>query len=82
MAASAVTLSIGGDDFDDGVCEGTSVRVTEDSEMLVYPESRYTTGQSPMPIYLPTNELLLAMMRACIHVESPDQLWINKLGWE
>ena len=50
--------------------------------MLVYPESRYTSEQSPAPIYLPTNELLLAMMRACIYVEKPEQLWINRQGWD
>ena len=42
----------------------------------VYPNSRYTEGNSPYCIYLPCREVLLKLMRACIKVKTPGDLWI------
>ena len=35
----------------------------------VYPDSRYTPGNSPFCIYLPNSEIFLKLMRACIKVK-------------
>ena len=44
----------------------------------VYPDSRYTEGNSPFCIYIPCKEVMLKLMRACIKVTEPDNLWILK----
>jgi hypothetical protein len=43
----------------------------------VYPESRLVKGLSPYAIYIPNKEIMLKMMRACIQVKSPEDLWFN-----
>ena len=44
----------------------------------VYPDSRYTPGNSPYCIYIPNKEIMLKLMRACIRVKKIENLWINK----
>lgn len=44
----------------------------------VYPESRYTPGNSPYCIYIPNKEVMLKLMRACIKVKKIEDLWIIK----
>ena len=46
----------------------------------VYPDSRYTPGNSPYCVYMPCKEVMLKMMRACIEVKDPAKLWIMKKG--
>ena len=53
------------------------MRITEDFTTLVYPDSRFPPDSSPASIYLPTNDMILTMMRACIEVKEPEDLWIN-----
>lgn len=43
----------------------------------VYPEFRYRKGFSPHAIYIPTQEMMIKIMRACIGVKRPADLWIN-----
>lgn len=43
----------------------------------VYPEFRYKKGFSPYCIYIPTKEMMLKIMRACIGVKKKEDLWIN-----
>lgn len=43
----------------------------------VYPEYKYSFGQCPMLIYIPKKEIMLKMMRACIAIKRPHELWIN-----
>ena len=43
---------------------------------LAYKIGRYNDDESPTCIYLPTRQLLFKMMRACIGVEEPEELWI------
>ena len=43
----------------------------------VYPESRYIKGFSPYVIYIPKKEIMLKMMRACIEIKRPEDLWFN-----
>ena len=69
------------DDYDDEICVGDSVSITEDQTQLVYPESRYLIDSQPACIYLPTNDMILTMMRASILVEKPEDLWINNQGF-
>ena len=43
----------------------------------VYPEFRYVNGNAPHSIYIPRKEIMLKIMRACIGVKKPEDLWIN-----
>ena len=45
---------------------------------MVYPDSRYIDGNSPVAVYIPTPEVMLKMMRACIEVKDPKDLWIHQ----
>ena len=47
-------------------------------EDRVYPDSRYTEGNSPYCIYIPVKEVMLKLMRACIKVKDPADLWVMK----
>ena len=38
----------------------------------VYMGSRYTPGQSPRTLYIPSKLMMLKMMRACVEVKTPD----------
>ena len=60
------------DDVPDGLKTPSTV------EDKVYPEGRYIPGQSPSCIYIPAKEIMLKMMRACIKVSKPDELWLFK----
>ena len=46
----------------------------------VYPCIRYTEGNSPYCIYIPSREVMLKLMRACIKVKKPEDLWINQVN--
>ena len=45
---------------------------------FVYPKTRLSEQRSPLTIYLPTKEVMLKLMRACIGVQAIDQLWFNQ----
>ena len=45
---------------------------------LVYNESRYIEGFSPYCIYIPKKEIMVKIMRACIAVKCPHDLWIHQ----
>jgi len=47
-------------------------------EDRVYPNSRYVKGNSPYCIYIPCKEVMLKLMRACVQVKDPEELWIMK----
>ena len=64
-------LITGSLDDGDNMCIPTKV------DDWVYPESRYVEGLSPFVIYIPKKEIMLKMMRACIEVKKPEDLWIN-----
>ena len=49
----------------------------EDKNELVYDESYYKEEYSPRIIYLPSKLVMIKMMRACIGVDKPQNLWIN-----
>jgi len=42
----------------------------------VYPDTRYTPGNSPYCIYIPCKEVMLKLMRACIKVKHAEHLWV------
>ena len=42
----------------------------------VYHQSRYKKENSPYCIYMPSKEIMLKIMRACIKVDKPEDLWI------
>lgn len=41
---------------------------------LVYPASKYVTERSPSCIYLPSDQLMLRMLRASLFIDSPKEL--------
>ena len=43
----------------------------------VYAETRYRPEYSPLSIYIPNNELMFKLMRACIAVRNPTDLWFQ-----
>ena len=43
---------------------------------LVYQAQRYIEDCSPMCVYIPSNEVLFKMMRACIGCDNVEDLWI------
>ena len=48
-----------------------------DCNFHVYPPSRMTE-EMPRPIYIPKKELMFIMMRSCIDIRKPEDLWVNK----
>ena len=48
----------------------------------VYPDSRYMKGNSPYTIYIPSKEIMLKLMRACIKVKKVEDLWIYNQNLE
>lgn len=45
---------------------------------LVYHESRYNAKYSPYVIYLPTDDVMFKLMRACLDCKTESELWINR----
>ena len=45
----------------------------------IYPKSRVSDPENmPKSIYIPKREMMFTMMRACVGVESEDDLFFNK----
>lgn len=57
--------------------DGDNMTLPTKIDDWVYPESRYIEGFSPYVIYIPKKEIMMKMMRACIEVKKPEDLWIN-----
>ena len=47
---------------------------------LVYKRDRYFAEHSPLHIYIPRKEIMFKLMRACVAVQTPEELWFNKKG--
>ena len=45
---------------------------------IVYPLSRYVQGQAPAPIYIPSKEIMINLMRACVSCGNEQELWIHQ----
>jgi len=54
------------------------LKLPEGPDDRVYPDSRYTKGNSPYCIYIPCREIMLKLMRACIKVKHAEHLWVMK----
>ena len=46
---------------------------------LAYPTNAYRENISPHVHYFPSRLLMFKMMRACINIQSSNDLWFNKL---
>lgn len=46
-------------------------------ESQVYPASRFTS-QSPRCIFIPSKQVMLKLIKACMGCESPNDLWFNR----
>ena len=55
----------------------TTFAIPQSDKDLVYRIDRYVKGNSPNAIYFPSKMVLFKIMRACIDVQSADQLWFN-----
>ena len=42
-----------------------------------YQYCRYVKEHSPACLYIPSKQVMFKLMRACIHVEGPQDLWFN-----
>ena len=51
----------------------------EDDSNLKYPEHRYEYKNSPMCVYIPSDLVLMKMMRACCYLKSAEEspYWIE-----
>ena len=67
------------DEFIKGsVDDGDGMQMPTVPTDLVYFKTRYIEGFSPYCIYIPKKEIMLKLMRACIEVKKPEDLWINQ----
>ena len=57
--------------------DGHNLVLPSKVEDLVYPKQRYVKEHSPFQIYIPRKEVMIKMMRACINVTEPEDVWIN-----
>jgi hypothetical protein len=44
---------------------------------LVYDRSRFGEN-SPLCIFIPSKEVMVKIMKACIGLENPEDLWFNQ----
>jgi hypothetical protein len=49
-------------------------------ENLIYPEYKYSKEMSPLCVYIPSKQLLLKILRACMGVEEVKELWFNRVN--
>ena len=59
-----------------GPSDPRGVHLPVDADDQIYPESRFDSGTSPTVIYIPSRDVMSKMMRACIGVTDPKDLWI------
>lgn len=43
----------------------------------IYAEYRYIEGFAPTVVYIPNSQVMMKMMRSCIGITDPKDLWIN-----
>lgn len=55
----------------------TNFYIPKSDEDLVYRASRYVKSCSPHSIYFPSKRVLFKIMRACIGVQDPQELWFQ-----
>jgi len=46
---------------------------------MVYGPTRYIENFSPYCVYIPKQEMMFKIMRACVNVKDPMDLWFNRL---
>jgi len=66
-------LTVIGSRDDPRTCE-----LPQTPEDQVYPQTRLIKGLSPYTLYIPSKEVMVKMMRSCITVKDPQDLWINQ----
>ena len=58
---------------------GFQPKIPEQFTDHVYPEERMSRADaSPMCIYIPNRIITFKIIRACIDVKTPEDLWFNK----
>ena len=51
--------------------------ISESKTVLAYKRGRYLPTHSPKLVYMPTEAVMIKMMRACLGLKNLDELWIN-----
>ena len=49
-----------------------------DPHVMIYPKCRIIHNDSPQPIYIPNRAMMFKLMRACIGITNPNDLWFNQ----
>lgn len=75
-AQASVATAEGEEEIVPSSLKAGGVRVPYSPLDRVYPETRMIDGFSPTVIYIPSREIMFKMMRACIGVTDPKDLWI------
>lgn len=68
------------DEYTSGGGDGPGPCIPADKDAYAYAESRLIKGFIPTVIYVPSEEMMFKMMRACIGVTDKKDLWIYKQG--
>lgn len=55
----------------------STFKVPETVDQFIYADSRLSASCSPICIFIPDKQVLWKMMRSCIYVTDPKDLWIN-----
>jgi len=55
----------------------TKFKIPVNDDDLIYHEERYFRKYSPTVAYFPSNLMLFKIMRACIDITRPEDLWFN-----
>lgn len=67
---------------DDLILQEQDIQLHANSEItidnLVYPKARYAKGQSPLMIYIPSKQIMLKIIRACIGCNIVEEIWLNR----
>jgi len=48
------------------------------AEKLIYPAYKYNKEWSPTCVYIPSKQMLLKIIRACMGVLKVEDLWFNR----
>ena len=60
--------------------KGSLPKIVQGEVQLVYPKYKYIQGNSPYCIYIPSSEVMFKLMRSCIGVKEPENVFFFNKG--
>lgn len=54
------------------------IKIPEKVDDFVYPINKLVYSLSPTTIFIPSKKIMFKLMRACLGVYEPEDLWFNK----